>query len=467
MNRSALLQENVASECYIAGELLMMKKKTVLLEKQEELMNKAAGLFSSSVDCYVDNDRESLAILRKDLESVQPQDFKETEAEGIALKLITFRLVDTINLAIGQKKSETQKQQEILLTMLNQTQPAETVCLIKRISEDAESSVTAIKLASDQWNVYETDISGKVLTRNHVSTDDLLADGFVLGNQRSRQDTLDPREMKRQQSAQNRRRKQDEIRRTALARDLAQKERNVMLRKEFMQLVDIIQKQKHYSFEDFLEMEKRLTDPFLTEVMVENIPYNVVANNKETGAFNSMVINTIQDKFFAPKRKTADDSVQNRQSKKAKTQHGDSLGRRQVPTNLAEDAITATKKLDTFDCKDEIKTLKSEHQKLQNERKTLQRICDEIAKSMKSQPQTYWNVSDSDKTSHIIPLYCLFDGPAYSTKKPEEMRCYLKNPKIMVTKETTDHKIACIHHRRSEIDCRVKEISALLESSNE
>jgi hypothetical protein len=196
------------------------------------------------------------------LESVQPQDFKETEAEGIALKLITFRLVDTINLAIGQKKSETQKQQEILLTMLNQMQPAETVCLIKRISEDAESSVTAIKLASDQWNVYETDISGKVLTRNHVSTDDLLADGFVLGNQGSRQDTLDPREMKRQQSAQNRSRKQDEIRRTALARDLAQKERNVMLRKEFMQLVDIIQKQKHYSFEDFLEMEKRLYRSF-------------------------------------------------------------------------------------------------------------------------------------------------------------------------------------------------------------
>jgi hypothetical protein len=83
--------------------------------------------------------------------------------------------------------------------MLNQTRPAETVCLIKPISENAESSVTAIKLAPDKWDVYEKDISGKVLTRNHVSTDDLMAGGFVLGNQGSQRDTLDPREMKRQQ----------------------------------------------------------------------------------------------------------------------------------------------------------------------------------------------------------------------------------------------------------------------------
>jgi hypothetical protein len=47
---------------------------------------------------------------------------------------------------------------------------------------------------------------------------------------------------------------------------------------------------------------------------LKNIPYNVVANNKEAGAFNSMVINTIQDKFFAPKHKTTDDNIQNRQS---------------------------------------------------------------------------------------------------------------------------------------------------------
>jgi hypothetical protein len=444
------------------------EKISVILDKEEALNNKAAGEISLSVDCSVDDDCETLSILRKDLVSLQPSGFEETEADGIALKLITFRLVDTVNLATPQQKSETEKQHELLLTTLNQTKLTETVCLTKCIGEDAEASVTAIKTGHDQWDVYETDSSGEVLTRNHVSTDNLLADGYVLGDQGSRQDTLDPREMKRQQSAQNRRRKQDEKRRTALARDLAQKERNEMLRKEFTQLLVIIKNQRHYSFEDFLEMEKRLTDPFLTEVMVEGIPYNVVANNKESGAFNAMVINTIQDKFFAPKRKTADDNDQNRQSKKARIQHGaDTLGRRQVPTKLSEDAITAKEKLDAFDCKNQIKALNSEQRKLQHEQKTLQRLCNEVAKLMKSQPQTYWNVSDSDKKNQLILLYRLFDGPAYSTKKSDEMLGYLKNPKIMVTKETTDHKIACINCRISEIDCRLKQLSAILQESTE
>jgi hypothetical protein len=280
-------------------------KISVLLDKEEELNSKAAGSISLSVDCFVDDDRENLAILRKDLVSLQPSDFEDTEADGITLKLITFWLVDTVNLATPKQKSEMEKQHELLLTTLNQTKLTKTVCLIKCIGEDAEALVMAIKSGRDQWDIYETDSTGEVLTRNHVSTDDLLANGYVLGDQGSRQDTLDPREMKRQQSAQNQCRKQDEKRGTALARDLAQKERNAMLQKEFMQLLAIIQNQRHYSFEDFLEMEKKLTDPFLTEVMVEGIPYNVVANNKESGAFNAMIINTIQDKFFALKRKIA------------------------------------------------------------------------------------------------------------------------------------------------------------------
>jgi hypothetical protein len=98
------------------------------------------------------------------------------------------------------------------------------------------------------------------------------------------------------------------------------------------------------------------------------------------------------------KRKIADDNNQNRQSKKARIQHGaDTLGRCQVPTKLSEDAITAKEKLDAFDCKNQIKSLNSEQRKLQHEQKTLQRLCNEVAKLMKSQPQTYWNVSDSDQ----------------------------------------------------------------------
>jgi hypothetical protein len=71
------------------------------------------------------------------------------------------------------------------------------------------------------WDVYETGENDQVLMRKTVSTDELLADEFILDIKGRQQQTLDPREAKRQQSAQNRRRKQDEMRRTTFAVDMA------------------------------------------------------------------------------------------------------------------------------------------------------------------------------------------------------------------------------------------------------
>jgi hypothetical protein len=256
------------------------------------------------------------------------------------------------------------------------------------------------------------------------------------------------------------------MRRTELAETMAKNKRNDMLRQEFLRLVDTIKNQKYYSYEDFLEMEKRLTDPFLTEVVVENVPYKVFANSKDSGAFNLMVVSEIEDKLFGQKRNidSVDDQNNLGQSKKAKTHHDHTaLGRRQVPTHLPEDAIAAKEKLDVFDCNTKIKKMKSEKQQLQKEHKLLQKMRDDMSKLMEAQAHTYWNVSETDKKSHIVSLYRLFDGPAYSTKKTEEMKSYLSNPKMIVTKETTDHKVAMLQRRQMEIDQRVEEISAFLQ----
>jgi hypothetical protein len=298
--------------------------------------------------------------------------------------------------------------------------------------------------------------------RKTVSTDELLADEFILDIKGRQQQTLDPREAKRQQSAQNRRRKQDEMRRTTFAVDMARKEREDMVRNEFLQLVHVMQHKKHFSFNDFLQMEKRLTDPYFSEVMVENVPYKIFANHKESGAFNAMVINTIQEKFLGSKHIAISEDNQNQpQSKKART-HGDSLGRRQVPTHLAEDGIVCREKLFGYDGGKNKMIFEREKQKLQNEQKTLQIICADAEKLKESMPRTYWNVLDSRTKSHVIVLYRLFDGPAYSNKNMEEMKCYLRNPRLIITKETTDHKIQVLHLRQSEIQRRMDEISAHL-----
>jgi hypothetical protein len=43
-----------------------------------------------------------------------------------------------------------------------------------------------------------------------------------------------------------------------------------------------------------------------------------------------------------------------------------------------------------------------------------------------------------------LSLYRFFDGPTYSKKNSEEMKSYLSNPKLKVTKEMTDHKVSLL-----------------------
>jgi hypothetical protein len=106
--------------------------------------------------------------------------------------------------------------------------------------------------------MYETDGQGNVSSRDNVSTDQIVEEDVRLDDPEYQQDKLDPRERKRQISAKNGRRKQDEMRRTELAEKMAKAKRDDMLRHEFLQLVDMMKNQKDYSFEEFLELEKNL-----------------------------------------------------------------------------------------------------------------------------------------------------------------------------------------------------------------
>jgi hypothetical protein len=154
-----------AREC---GRRILFRWRKTYDEKSSALVNKEVlkKKVSSSVDCLVDDDHEELASLQKELESLHPSDFKASEAETIALKLVSFRLVETNNLEIAPPRLETLKQKEYLLTILNQTKLADSVRLIKHLGENGIISVTAVKSAQEQWDVSPS--SNKSLTFNHI-----------------------------------------------------------------------------------------------------------------------------------------------------------------------------------------------------------------------------------------------------------------------------------------------------------
>jgi hypothetical protein len=136
-----------AREC---GRRILFRWRKTYDEKSSALVNKEEVLkkkVSLSVDYLVGGDHKELASLQQELESLHPSDFKASEAETIALKLVSFRLVETNNLEIASPRSETVKQKEYLLTILNQTKLADSVCLMKHLGQNGIVSVTAVKSA--------------------------------------------------------------------------------------------------------------------------------------------------------------------------------------------------------------------------------------------------------------------------------------------------------------------------------
>lgn len=421
-------------------------KRAELLRKNEEQESRLDPL----VDCC-DN-------IRKELEQIRPEDFQSTEKEAVALKIISFRQVDHRNLAKAPPKTLAEDQKQRKQSVLNQSALGCIIRLHRISTDDYREEITIFKTSATHWTLFEKNSTGCNMSQKDVTTDELIKDNNLRIYEQYDLTNCKEEDKKLLVDAQRRRNKAEELRRTSIATEKAKEKRNDMLREEYLKLVSIIKTGGHYLFQDFLQLEKKLTNPFAVNVLVDGIPYKAYANKNEMGAFNMMVNSIIRDTFFVQKRNNPDQESQ-QPKKKQKLESSEHLGRRQVPTKYSEDAITAIEKLVDFDERKQRKDLRKDLKKLQKDKDAIQKFMERVVTYKEKNPEGYCKVPDISCTkSQIVLMYRLFDGPTYSTKKPDEMIAYLNSHRIVVTKETTDRKIANLALSVQEINEKIQKI---------
>jgi hypothetical protein len=255
-----------------------------------------------------------------------------------------------------------------------------------------------------------------------------------------------------------RRRKHESQRRQAAATAIAKERREAMLREEYNKLVRIFSSGRHYSFDEFMALEKRLTDPFQCDVDIDGEQMRAFANHHEAGAFNLVLHRTITDELFSSKRSRSNDDDDGAR-KRQKRSNG---GRRQPPTRNSEDGISAAEFLVNFDRNKGISDAESNKKTLEREKRSLLTFHEKIVKFKEKNSDSYFTVPDGKVKNHIQLMYRLFGGTGYTTKSIDDMTNYLK--KQVVVQATTDAKIEGIRIRLAEIQAQLQQMTNELET---
>ena len=405
----------------------------------------------------------------QDLLKLHPNDFVVTPKDKAAMKVILFVLCDADSLAKPAELSKEEHRKNYIRTVLAQTCLAESVKVQKigTIEEDLKgviSTCTATKTGQDEWQLAEPYLDKESGTRKvrltTIPTNDLMEKECynVVGDALS--DKATEKQKRQQKASINRRRKHESRRKQEVAVAKAKERRNDMLREEYQKMVRAFSAGGTYTFDQFMVLENKLTDPFVCDIDVEGETMRAYANHHESGAFNLVLHQTITSELFSEKRSsTGSGNEDGNARKRQKT----SSGRRQVPTRNSEDGISATEYLEDFDRAKGIECTKDAIKKLSRAKDSLASFHKSIVKYKQKKPSEYFKVPDGNVKSHVTLLYRLFDGPAYTTKGLGEMKAYLD--KQVVLQETTDARISKIEQRIVEIETQLQDLTASVETN--
>lgn len=361
------------------------------------------------------------------LQSLLPQHFVITEAENIALKVAVFKLNDIDTLSTSSPvESKKEKQMKYVKTVLDQTPVCQTVVVETLVDESGNIEAyrgTATKVGNDLWTVTTPDGNGNIVRRD-VSTQDLVnSESYrVLAASLSLPATEGQKHCQR--SSEKRERSATEKRRQEMAEQEAKDRRAIMVRKEYEHIVRINESGRSLTFTEFLAMEKKLTDSFECEVIVEGQTMLAFANHHKEGSLNLTLHNLLVEKLFSNKRQSEDTSPDSANPRKRQN-----IGR-YVPTKNSEDGISAVEILEAKDLRAKEVTRGKNMKTLERELGVQEKFRDEVKRFQQKKERDFFLVQNSTIKTHISLIYRLFGGDKHSTTKVPDMKAYLKPLRI-------------------------------------
>ena len=401
------------------------------------------GDYNARVRNETEFDSEEKEML-KELLLLHPKDFAITAGDKVAMKLVDFSLIDIDCLPTPAVPSIKQRRTQFVRTVLDQTPVTDSVRVQRLVSIEglpvfAGSAGTATKLASDLWLLIVKNGNGETMQLN-LSTSDLAEDqGYnVLAESISLEAT--EKQKRQQRESENRLRKVDEKRREVEAVQLAKQKRDIMLRKEYENLVSICSSPRAYEFTEFLELDKMLNDPFQITVLVEGKEMLAFANKNTAGSLNLTMSKLLTGELFSLKRlQTAEDGHAPKRQK---------IGR-YVPTIASEDGVSAIECLERYDNRAALESTKKERKSVLREKLAVNKFLTELQRFQDTKGMSFYDVRGSNVKAHVTFIYRLFEGTSYSKQTIQTMKAYL-HP-IRVDSQTAQCKILSLKAKQTEL----------------
>ena len=314
-----------------------------------------------------------------ELENIQPEGFALTPKERMAMKVIWFLACDADSLPKPAVQSEEQQRTDYIRNVLAQTEIGGIVRVQKIGLLDGELKGIlqvgiAMRRGPDKWTFSEkvgnTMVDVKLTSEDLIQKDCYNVIGDTLADEATEKQKCQQKESMRHHH------KHESQCRQAAATAIAKERWEAMLREEYNKLVQIFSSGRHYSFDEFMALEKRLTDPFQCDVDIDGEQMWAFANHHEVGAFNLVLHRTITDELFSSKRSHSNDDDDGA----CKWQKRSNGGRCQPPTHNSEDGISVAEFLVNFDHNKGISDAESNKKMLEWEKCSLLTFHEKIVK---------------------------------------------------------------------------------------
>lgn len=447
---------------------ILARWRTAYEEKCDELEKASWQIDNKNKSCSKspENLRQVFDLLAE-IDGMHPNSFALANVDDSCLNVVKFVLVDSTMLPTLPSMTAEEKRKHYVEVLLEQTKILGNLTVRKRLFDSSGKCTktlpgNATKLSVSTWSCAFTDDSqpNNALATETVTSESLIAGNiFYVATEDTDENISETESLRRYGLIKRRKRAEDQMRREK-AENLGKKAREQMIRDEYSNLLQIMDSKRHYEFQEFSEMMKRLTSPHMQEFIIDGETYQVITSEKESGVLRMMVHNEIIQKLFGNKRKCTADDVDSESCPK-KRQHtiGNGLGRRQVPTHLSENALMAYEALKTFDARKNKKELEKKVKALTKEKKSVSSLYNDVLKFKTQHPNTYWNIPDGSTKSHVQLFFRLFNGTSYSSKSTETMLSYLNGTGVVVCQTTFDHMM-------TSLEIKVKGIEKELEQYN-
>lgn len=439
------------------GKRMLARWRAAYSEMREKLLESTQkdgpSTGSSNVLTYIENesdfDSEQSELLRK-LQHLHPTDFIVDDEDNIALKLIHFALTDINSLPSPAVLSAEESRLGYITAVLDQTPVCQTVTLqrlpSKSIVHGSLNSrfTSATKTGSDRWEIPTgTDDENGHAIYIRLTTQQLAESREYVVDKDSLSQGATEEDKKRQRKSEKRRERDKERRFQNEATKVARQRRDEMMWEQYHSIASLVEK-KQWTFQKFLDIERKLVEPFQCEIEVEGTAVIGIATRHEARALNFTMTKVLTDQLLGGKRANSSSFAVSAKRRKSG---------RYVPTITSEDGVSAIEHLSRHDHLADVEKTKKEKKTLIRTKARHDRFLLELNKLKENHSEQLMNIQECAVKSRVALVYRLFSGQSATNKSIQDMKQHLAH--LRVDQETIDWKMSDLETKGAEIAAKL------------